>query len=273
MPPGKQESARRAARRRTLERLSITNGDGIGGHLAVTYDPGPGPEVPCFLFVHGFDSIRNGEKGEFFREQARREGFGFCAFDFQGHGESSGTMRELTLTRNEDDLERVVGWLESRGHRWLVPIGSSMGGYTTLWFAARHPGRFAAAVLIAPAFQMARGFLLAAGPEGAAQWQRDGVFEFRDEQRGPRLLGWQWIEDLRAHDDEWLAANYRTPTLILQGQRDDLVPWRAVRSFADSCPHARIHLRLFPDGDHRLTDRKERLWQEIRGFVSGNHAP
>jgi pimeloyl-ACP methyl ester carboxylesterase len=248
-------------------------------HLAVRYSPaaavtdlrpdGGGPSAsPCLLYLHGFGSDQAGEKAEYFRRQAGGAGLAFCSFDFEGHGRSGGDMRGLTLSRNLRNLEAVADWLAARGHARLLLLGSSMGGGTGLWFSALHPERVVAGMHLAPALEMERSLLDWAGPERARAWQESGAIQFANGVVSCEL-GWQLIEDLRAHPVASLLDSYRTPTLLLQGRLDATVPWRGVAEFATRCAYRDIELHLFADGDHRLTDRKGRLWTLILEFLEG----
>jgi pimeloyl-ACP methyl ester carboxylesterase len=253
---------------------------GAASHLAVRYQPaavaGAVPEArpaegaaaPCLVYMHGFGSRQDGEKADFFRRRARAAGIAFCSFDFQGHGASGGGMRELTLTRNLEDLETVVSWLEAAGERRFCLVGSSMGGGTALWYSALHPGRVAAGMHIAPAIELERLLLAWAGPERARRWEETGVLAYHDEMVSCEL-GWQLIEDLRAHAMADLLARYRTPALLLQGRLDTAVPWRGVADFVARCPFREIELHLFGDGDHRMTDRLDRLWSLMLEYLRG----
>ena len=261
-----------------MERIAVLHaGEGREvSHLAVRFDAPPGPpgdrkdgrEPLCLLYLHGFGSVQTGEKAEFFRHAALAAGFAFCSFDFQGHGESGGGMEGLTLSRNLADLELVWQRLAERGYGRVCLLGSSMGGGTGLWFSALHPERVVAGLHIAPALEMERGLLAWAGPERARIWQESGVIHFENEFVSAPL-GWGLIEDLRAHPMEDLLARYRTPALLLQGKRDTSVPWKRVLDFAVRCPYEDLELHLFADGDHRLTDRKERLWELMLEFLRG----
>jgi pimeloyl-ACP methyl ester carboxylesterase len=255
-----------------MERIAVLQSGREVSHLAVRFDApesGTGRPAPlCFLYLHGFGSVQSGEKAEFFRRAALAAGHAFCSFDFQGHGESGGTMRELTLSRNLADLELVWQHLAERGHGRVCLLGSSMGGGTGLWFSALHPERVVAGLHIAPALELERGLLAWAGPERTRTWEESGAIDFRNDFVTCEL-GWGLIEDLRAHPLEELLARYRTPALLLQGKRDTSVPWRTVVDFALRCPYEEIDLHLFADGDHRLTDRKERLWKLMLEFLKG----
>jgi len=255
---------------RGMDRLPVLSDGREVSHLAVRYDAPleTGPAPPCFLYVHGFGSDQAGEKAEHFRSRAAEAGFPFCSFDFQGHGASGGSLRDLTLTRNLDDLARVHDWLRERGHERLCLLGSSMGGGTALWYSALHPEPIVAGLHIAPALEMGKGLLTWAGPERARVWEETGTILFQNE-FVTCDLGWCLIEDFRAHPLEELLERYRTPTLLLQGRRDASVSWRSVADFAARCAGEPVELHLFADGDHRLTDLKDRLWDLMLEFVRG----
>lgn len=253
-----------------MERIPILEDGREVSHLAVRYDVPGAPDLsrPCFLYLHGFGSEQSGEKAEFFRRQALAAGFTFCSFDFQGHGLSGGSLDRLTLTRNLADIARVHDLVRARGHQRLILLGSSMGGGSALWYSVFHPEEIVAGLHIAPALDMEKGLLSWAGPERARVWEETGSLHFQNDFVSCQL-GWCLIEDLRAHPTGELLARYRTPCLLLQGKRDDSVPWRGVADFAVRCAFTEIDLHLFADGDHRLTDRKDRLWELMMEFLRG----
>ncbi len=252
----------------TRERLPVAGAEGGPSHLAVrlTEPSGGSHSRFAFLYLHGFGSSQNGEKADFFRARADADGIPFCSFDFQGHGESGGSMRELTFSRNLRDLEVVHDFLAERGLGSVVLVGSSMGGAAALWHAARRPAQVLASLLIAPAVGMGRGLERWAGEEGLERWRREGSIRYSS----PLVeadLGWGLVADLRRFDLEVLSTAYRTPTLVLQGMLDETVDYRDVARFIARSPGGQFRLRLFEDGDHRLTGRKEELWDEMRAFL------
>lgn len=244
--------------------------EGAASHLAVQLsEPESAAEAPfAVLYLHGFASDQTGEKASFFRAQALAEKLAFCSFDFQGHGASGGGMEGLSLTRNLDDVARVHRFLRRRGHRRVALLGSSMGGATALWYAALHPEGIVAGLHIAPAVGLGAALERWAGSEGLEEWRSRGHRRYSSE-RGDFDLGWGLIEDLRAHRAEELAERHRVPTLVLQGKNDTSVEWREVAEFVVRCACPTIELHLFADGDHRLVDRKERLWALMREFLTG----
>jgi len=257
-----------------MEIIPIVRPGRTPSHLAVHYSAAEGPRGTadaaghCFLYLHGFGSEQSGEKAEFFRARALASGFAFCSFDFEGHGRSGGDMRGLTLSRNLENVAAVASWLQARGHPRVCLIGSSMGGGTGMWFSAQHPERVTAGLHIAPALDLEGSLLAWAGPERTRAWQESGTIHFENDLVSCEL-GWELIEDLRAHSTAQLLPRYRTPALLLQGRFDTSVPWRTVVDFATRCPYRGIELHFFADGDHRLIDRKDRIWELMLEFLRG----
>ncbi len=238
--------------------------DADGSSLAIRIAKPAGLVRPLgILYLHGFGSTQSGEKADFFRERAVAAGYCFASFDFRGHGESGGALRRLTLTRNLEDVERVRAGL---GWERCALIGSSMGGATALWYAAQNPGRVVCALLIAPALEMEKGLLTWAGPERAARWQTEGTIRF-DNGFVESDLDWSLIEDLKRYPRAQLQKRLETPTLIFQGRMDASVPYADVVDFVARCRYRQIELRLYADGDHRLTDRKEDLWRGMAEWL------
>jgi pimeloyl-ACP methyl ester carboxylesterase len=242
-----------------VEWLELESASGARERLAVRFDAPLAPAPLAVLYLHGFGSTQSGEKAELFRARALARGWAFGSFDFRGHGASEGTMRELTFSRNLADAAAARAFLFRRGFERVALFGSSMGGAVALWHAALEPAGVVATAQIAPALGMGAGMERWAGPERLARWRREGEVLF-DGKLAAAVLGWELMDDLRRYGAAELAARHRTPTVIFQGQRDDSVDWRDVAAFAAAAVPGTVELRLYPEGDHRLLDRKEELW-------------
>jgi pimeloyl-ACP methyl ester carboxylesterase len=215
------------------------------------------------LYLHGFGSSQQGDKAEFFRRRFTAEGLRFVSFDFQGHGLSGGSIRDLTLSRCLRDAARVHRALVGDDGRATVIAGSSMGGLVGLWHATEADA--AAGAFIAPALGLEQSFGELIGVEGMRRWKESGVLPITNE-LGTFELGWEFVEDLRGRPTEDLHRRHRLPTIIFQGRLDDRVPWQTVERFAEATKQT-TRLRLFAQGDHRLLAHKESVWAEIRSFL------
>lgn len=254
-----------------------------GDELALRWAP-PAEGAASFLYLHGFGSSQDGEKAGYFRRRAAAAGLGFCSLDFRGHGLSGGGLGDLTFSRNLADAGAALAWLGERGVGGdgspLVVFGSSMGGATGLWLAARHPGAFAAGLAIAPALGMERALEERLGEEGIANWRRTGRQRFVNELVDDEL-GWELMADLASYRAAELPPLHVTPTLVFQGMGDDSVDWRLAVDLARSvAEHAagtgdgageglrrRVEVHLFSAGDHRLLDQRPRMWEMAMGFL------
>lgn len=242
--------------------------------LALRFDAPADRRRPAFLYLHGFGSSQDGEKGAAFRRRARAAGIGFCSFDFRGHGRSGGGMERLTMSRNLDDAEAAAGWLAERWPGPLAFFGSSMGAAAAMWLVARRPHgparRLLAGVAIAPALALERTLAEQCGAEGLERWRESGRLAV-DNELVSCELGWELMEDLAGHRAEELPARYATPTLVLQGSADASVAWAASADFATRCRPGLVELHLFAGADHRLIPQLDRVWQLAAGFLA-HHA-
>lgn len=234
--------------------------------LALDFIPAASRNSRLWVFLHGLHSNRRGEKALYFARQIARRGEAFASLDMTGHGDSEGDLTGLSLTRNLADLDRGLSYVEAKAgpFRAVHLIGSSMGGLTALWFSARSPSRISRNIVIAPAFEMAGRLLLSLGRTKAQDWRRLGSIRI-ESPFGAFDLGYQFVEEETRYPTVSLMRRLTTPSLILHGSDDEVVPCQLSRQFADRLDHVR--LVEIVGGDHRLTAHKERLFEEMWQFV------
>jgi pimeloyl-ACP methyl ester carboxylesterase len=236
-----------------------------GGHLAGTVTLTGAAD--CVLYVHGFGSDRSGNKASAIQNACARRGWSCAAFDFRGHGGSSGTMRQLRGSGLQSDLKAVSTYLSGRGVRRLFLVGSSMGGFASAWFALAHPELVQAVVLAAPAFRFLERGWLSMPEEEQRRWQEQGVMRFTNQWVDVELeIG--FVEERDQFALPHLAQKWQTPALIFHGVRDEVVPWEDNVELVRQTPFAGIQLRLLGDGDHRLTAYLDELAEEACRFFA-----
>jgi pimeloyl-ACP methyl ester carboxylesterase len=121
---------------------------------------GPGePSRATAVLLHG---AGNGSKDRLvpLLEEFAAHGCRALAFDFSGHGESTGLLRELSLRRR---FEQAVSVIDAHarvddGHGPLVLAGFSMSGQTVADLARHYGDRVAALGLCAPAVYAAQAW-------------------------------------------------------------------------------------------------------------------
>jgi pimeloyl-ACP methyl ester carboxylesterase len=218
------------------------------------------------VYIHGFASNQRGEKAAYFGERFVARGDAYLTFDLRGHGASSGTMEELTVTRALADVEAMLAWARERFGR-LVVIGSSFGGQLAAWASARNPKAITANLLIAPAFSFYENRVRDFGPEGMARLRAEGYALVQNEWI-TATIGRDLVEDAEGYGLERLLPAYRTPTLILHGTEDSTVPLAGSIEFARRSAARPLELVAIAGGDHRLTEHKTTLFDYMENFMA-----
>jgi hypothetical protein len=211
---------------------------------------GTGPTV---VWLGGFRSDMTGSKAQALTEQAAAEGRSFLRFDWTAHGASSGEfVRDGTIGRWRSDALAVIDRLTEGA---LVLVGSSMGGWLACLAALARPERVRGLVLIAPAADFTEA-LMRPGlpPEAHVALDRDGVW-MEPSEYDP--AGYPISAALLEEGARWSIlpgpVAITAPVRILQGARDDAVPWRHALALAEAVAGEDVVFTLINDGDHRLS--------------------
>jgi alpha-beta hydrolase superfamily lysophospholipase len=245
-------------------RISLPSGATLSGD----YQPGSGPPADfAVLWVHGFGSVRGGEKAAALRAECSRRGWVCAAFDFRGHGQSSGQMHQLRASGLLDDLAAIRQFLVSRGQTRLGLVGSSMGGFAAAWFARQNPGAVVGCVLLAPAFGFLDRRWRRLTREERKAWRQTGRLRVTNEWVDTEIE-YGLVEERGRFRPDDLADGWRTPALLFHGVADDVVPDTDSLEFVRRVAFPRVELRLLKDGDHRLTAYKDEIAAETGRFFA-----
>lgn len=223
----------------------------LGAGERVLGDVMPGTS-PGYLFLHGMGSVRVGEKSTSLLAHAASVGRAFTRIDFRGHGESSGKIGRVTIGELIDDVGRVLHVIGPS-----LVVGSSLGGLVGAFAAAAAPRLVRGLALLAPALGFMAQLPQRLDPQGR-MWTREG-HGFRIEQRV--------LDDALQLDERGLPARLCSPTLVVHGTADDVVPHRASERFFDAVPHAQKELWIVPGGDHRLNTVAAEIWRRFDALV------
>jgi uncharacterized protein len=96
---------------------------------------------PWVVLCHGLFSSMASEKFAHLAALLCRSGIAALRFDFSGCGASTGSIADTTVSRRLQELEAVVGFADSHPELGCdsALMGSSLGGFVGLLFAARRP--------------------------------------------------------------------------------------------------------------------------------------
>ncbi len=207
---------------------------------------------PTVVFLPGYASDMQGSKALALEAWALRKGQALLRLDYSGCGESDGSFEDGTLERWRDDALLVIQRIE-RGP--VVLVGSSMGGWIALLVAAALGDQVRGLIGIAAAPDFTDwGFT----SEEKGKLERAGRLE-RASEHGPETMVTTsafWTSG-QAHRLLATEIDLACPVRLLQGQRDDAVPWEIALRLADKLRSADVQVSLIKDGDHRLSREQD----------------
>lgn len=227
---------------------------------------------PGLFWMSGFKSDMQGTKAAALDAWAAANERACVRFDYSGHGESGGAFVDGTIGRW---LEESVAVYRQFCDGPQVVIGSSMGGWLALLLARalqahKDVAPLAGLVLIAPAVDfteelMWKRFTPDIKKELAetGQWRRPSAYS-----DDPYIITRALIEDGRNHLLLDGLIETGCPVRVLQGVRDEDVPWQHAVELVSRFARDDVVLSLVKDGDHRLSRPEdiERLIAAVAEF-------
>jgi pimeloyl-ACP methyl ester carboxylesterase len=219
---------------------------------------------PALIHLHGAGGPRVTRAHELLSERHR-----VVAFEMPGFGESventrTATTRELAVTMGQA--------VSALGVDRFNLLGTSFGGRVALWLAVEQSDRVQTLVLEAPAAIRASG--------GKPPWDDTAEEAARRLYAHPERLGplpaanpvaqpklRNLLRRLRGPDrDADLEARMRelaTPTLVLFGTHDSMVPPEMGRCYKELMPNC--HLVFVYDAGHAISTERPEAFAEVTG--------
>lgn len=210
--------------------------------------------LPTIVFLGGFRSDMQGSKALYLDDACRARQQPFLRFDYRGHGQSEGLFEDGCIGLWFQDALRLIDEL-TQGP--LVLVGSSMGGWIGLLVARARPKRVQGFIGIAAAPDFTkemRAGLSAAQSEVIA---RDGIIRIPNHYSDdPYVITKLLLDDGPAH---YLLENpleLRVPVRLLQGMKDEDVPWQTafrIKNALSEGGNDDVEVLLIEEGNHRLS--------------------
>ncbi|MET0515376.1 MAG: alpha/beta fold hydrolase [Nitrospiraceae bacterium] len=217
------------------------------------------------VLCHGFLSGKNSTTNKILTRMLGEQGIATLRFDFFGHGESEGPFEQISTTIGVAQAIAALDEAAVRGFQRLGLIGSSFGGLVSILATARwsdrlgSPQRIAAAgpvlsclALKCPVVDFSEELRLEFGEEGMQRWKATNTIPNILGDPQPIRLDYAFYEDsmnLIAYDP---ALTIHVPTLIVQGDCDELVPLHQSRRLFHALSGPK-RLELLPGADHRFS--------------------
>ena len=110
-------------------------------------------KFPIAILAHGFGGDKNWQLMKLVSDSLQMHGIASIRFDFNGHGESEGDFKDMTVPNEIEDLKRVVRYaLQLDGCNGKIGLlGHSQGGVVVSMTAGEMNDTISAVTLLAPA--------------------------------------------------------------------------------------------------------------------------
>ena len=232
--------------------------------IAYKFNKGRGPTI---LWCGGLKSTMDGSKATYLHNWAASKNYNFIRFDYFGHGESDGEFRDGTITKWAENIIMVIDELINND---VVLVGSSMGGWTSILAAISRADKVKGLFLIAPAPDFTHKLV----------WD-----QWTDKQKKDSLAGKSiFVSSEYGEDYEYSSRlisdgkdnmvldskiNIEVPIRILQGMKDEVVPWHYSYKIIENVKSRNVSYTLIKNGDHSLSTPTdlERLSCELQSLI------
>lgn len=182
-------------------------------------------KCPILIFFHGIMSSRNNEMNKKIREALLEHGIASAQFDFNGHGESDGDFKDMTVYGDMLDAAKIIQYVQTLPFVTDIYVGGhSMGGAVASMISGCYRDIVKKLVLLAPAATMkndaqrgdcfGRAFDPVNVPEFIPQLANDGKIY---------NLGSFLFRTNRTMPIYETASQFKGETLIIHGSEDAAV--------------------------------------------------
>ncbi len=194
-----------------------------------------GQKLPAIIFSHGYGGTH--KVGEPYAKALAKQGYAVYCFDFRGgspHSRSGGSVLEMSVFTELDDLEQVLDYVEKQDFvddESIFLMGTSQGGAVSAMAASRHKDSIRGMVLLYPAFVL---------PDRAEEL-------FGEAENIPQTytflgmeVGKVYFESLIDYDIYSDISSYDKDVLIIHGTADKVVPISCAEKALETYPAAEL---------------------------------
>lgn len=236
--------------------------------LRLPDDQRPGAKYPIAVICHGFGGNKCEQWGMFkdIADELAKRGVASVRFDFNGHGESEGAMRDMTVLNEIGDAKKVVEWAKSR--TWcsgkISLIGHSQGGVVASMTAGELGAKeISRVVLLAPACVLKDDVR-----NGCTFGARYDPKNPPDEVKlpGGNVIGREFIKTAYNLPIFETAKKFTGPVCIIHGTGDPIARPAHAEQFHKDYAYSELH--LLKDDDHGLSKYFHDTCMTIGEFIS-----
>jgi len=230
---------------------TLTFNDEWGHQVSAILSRSDHPAQPIAILCHGFLSNKNSTTNKTLTRLLNARGIATFRFDFFGQGASEGLFEDITTSLAIGQAMAAIHSVLSRGYKTIGLVGSSFGGLVSILTTAQRQD-IACLALKCPVVDFAEELRLEFGPDEMVRWKETDTI--------PNILGgtervrlkFRLYEDCLQRVAYDAATMITTPTLIVQGQKDETVPLHQSQKLFNLLNGPK-QMNLLPEADHQFT--------------------
>lgn len=206
-----------------------------------------------------------GRKAAVLEAHCLENGYAFCRFDYRGHGQSSGTFQDCTLSDWIEDTLAIFDHVLDKVTP-VILVGSSMGGWIAHHVALQRPDRLAGIVGVAAAPDFLDDLWNSFTEEQKSVLETIGTVDLDTAyDEFPYSISLSLLEDGRkwnllktiGGEEDHSRIPISCPVRLLHGQRDEDISFHKSLALGDALYNNDVVVTLIKDGDHRLSRDKD----------------
>ena len=206
------------------------------------------------VFLHGFMSDLEGEKPKALLNFAKKNKINFLAFEYSGHGKSSGEFTKGNISKWSNETSKLVR--KYAKDKKLIFVGSSMGAWISLKQFQVFKNQISGFLGIgsAPEF-LERLMWKKFTKKTKKEIVKNGIYNLKHgNYEYPISL--QLIKDGRKNRVLNKKINLKIKVTMIHGEKDEVVPVNYSRKILKLFPKAKKKLKIIKKGNHSLSSKK-----------------
>lgn len=225
------------------------------------------------VFCHGVTNCKEGRNKELdtIADKLSQNGYRTIQFDFRGHGKSSGTDMDVSLTSFVSDLNTIINhYIDNK--KKLYFLGFSFGGYTVINYEFNNPDlQIGKTLLISPALDPIHSSFL--NPNEAGFENNYNTINYGGLEKDGYILwsfkNWhvskKFVEECLAYDYLKRIKFLSNRAYMLLGTKDLSVDYRFNAAYGDLF---NIKYKIYENASHSLLENIDEVAKEALDYFN-----
>ena len=206
------------------------------------------------VFLHGFMSDVEGKKPQTFKKFAIKNGLGFLALEYLGHGKSSGEFTKGNISIWTKNVEYAIKKIVKKND--FILIGSSMGSWIALNLFKNYKKKIKGFIGIGSAPEFLTRLMWNKFPKKIKREIMKKGITIIESGKYKYPITHQLIKDGRKNKVLNRKIRIKINVTMFHGQKDEVVPVSFSKKVLSVFTKAKKKLIITKRGDHSLSETK-----------------